>query len=102
VVTARAKGLSERRVVVRHGLRSSLTPLVTMIGMDIGALLGGAIITETVFNLPGIGALVIQSVTSSDFNAILDVTIVAALAVTLCNLIVDVIYAYLDPRVRYT
>jgi len=100
--TARAKGLSERRVVVRHGLRSSLTPLVTMIGMDLGALLGGAIITETVFNLPGIGALVVQSVSNNDFNAILDVTIVAALAVTLMNLLVDIVYAYLDPRVRYT
>jgi peptide/nickel transport system permease protein len=100
--TARAKGLSERRVVLRHGLRSSLTPLVTMIGMDLGSLLGGAIITETVFNLPGIGAYVIQSVTGNDFNAILDVTVVAALAITLMNLLVDVIYAYLDPRVRYT
>jgi len=100
--TARAKGLSERKVVVRHGLRSSLTPLVTMIGMDLGTLLGGAIITETVFNLPGIGAYVIQSVVGNDFNAILDVTVVAALAITLMNLLVDVIYAYLDPRVRYT
>src|SRR6266542_3545628 len=100
--TARAKGLTERRVVLRHGLRSSLTPLVTMIGMDLGALLGGAIITETVFNLPGIGAYVIQSVVGNDFNAILDVTVVAALAITLMNLLVDVIYAYLDPRVRYT
>jgi peptide/nickel transport system permease protein len=100
--TARAKGLAERRVVVRHGLRSSLTPLVTMIGMDLGALLGGAIITETVFNLPGIGQLVVKSVSENDFAAILDVTIVAALAVTLMNLLVDVVYAYLDPRVRYT
>src|SRR5213075_1520719 len=81
--TARAKGLSEKRVVLRHGLRSSLTPLVTMIGMDLGALLGGAIITETVFNLPGIGAYVVQSVGGSDFNAILDITVVAALAITL-------------------
>jgi len=99
--TARAKGLSEKRVVVRHGLRSSLTPLVTMIGMDLGALLGGAIITESVFNLPGIGAYVVQSVKSYDLNAILDVTIVAALAVTVMNLVVDIVYAYLDPRVRY-
>jgi peptide/nickel transport system permease protein len=100
--TARAKGLSERRVVVRHGLRSSLTPLVTMIGMDLGSLLGGAIITESVFNLPGIGQYVVQSVHSYDFSAILDVTVVAALAVTAMNLLVDIVYAYLDPRVRYT
>jgi peptide/nickel transport system permease protein len=100
--TARAKGLTEKRVVVRHGLRSSMTPLVTMIGMDIATLLGGAIITETVFNLPGIGSYVVQSVTSADFNAILSVTIVAAVAVTVMNLLVDVLYAYLDPRVRYT
>ena len=100
--TARAKGLSERRVVLRHGLRSSLTPVVTMIGMDLGTLLGGAIITETVFNLPGVGAYVVKSVFEYDFYAILDVTVVAALAITLMNLLVDVIYAYLDPRVRYT
>ncbi|HXJ62728.1 MAG TPA: ABC transporter permease [Actinomycetota bacterium] len=100
--TARAKGLTEKRVVVRHGLRSSMTPLVTMIGMDLGTLLGGAIITETVFNLPGLGALVVQSVTNYDFNAILDVTVVAAVVVTVMNLLVDVAYAYLDPRVRYT
>jgi len=100
--TARAKGLTEKRVVVRHGLRSSMTPLVTMIGMDVATLLGGAIITETVFNLPGIGAYVVQSVTSADFNAILSVTIVAAVAVAVMNLLVDVFYAYLDPRVRYT
>ena len=89
--TARAKGLSERKVVVRHGLRSSLTPLVTMIGMDLGTLLGGAIITETVFNLPGVGAYVVQSVVALDFPAILDVTIVAAVAIVVLNLFVDVV-----------
>jgi peptide/nickel transport system permease protein len=100
--TARAKGLPERRVVLKHGLRASLTPVVTMFGMDLGTLLGGAIITETVFNLQGLGNYVIQSVRGSDFNAILDVTIVAAFFVTVMNLIVDVIYAFLDPRVRYS
>ena len=100
--TARAKGLPERRVVFKHGLRASLTPVVTMFGMDLGTLLGGAIITETVFNLQGLGNYVIQSVRGSDFNAILDVTIVAAFFVTVMNLIVDIIYAFLDPRVRYS
>src|ERR1043166_7815453 len=72
--TARAKGLPERQVVLKHGLRASLTPVVTMFGMDLGTLLGGAIITETVFNLQGLGHLVVTSVSSRDFNAILDVT----------------------------
>jgi peptide/nickel transport system permease protein len=100
--TARAKGLSERRVVMKHGLRSSLTPVVTMLGLDLGGLIGGALITETVFNLPGIGQYAVQSVFSGDFYAILDVTIIAAFFVTMANLIVDVAYAFLDPRVRYT
>lgn len=100
--TARAKGLSERRVVLRHGLRASLTPLVTLLGLDLGGLMGGAIITESVFNLPGIGQYAVQSVFSGDLYAILDVTIIAAFFITFANLIVDVVYAFLDPRVRYT
>jgi peptide/nickel transport system permease protein len=100
--TARAKGLSETRVVLKHGLRASLTPIVTMFGMDLGLLLGGAIITETVFNLQGLGRLAVQSVFSSDLYAVVDVTIVAAFFVVIANLIVDIVYAYLDPRVRYT
>jgi peptide/nickel transport system permease protein len=100
--TARAKGLSESRVVLKHGLRASLTPIVTMFGMDLGLLLGGAIITETVFNLQGLGRLAVQSVFSSDLYAVVDVTIVAAFFVVIANLIVDIVYAYLDPRVRYT
>jgi peptide/nickel transport system permease protein len=100
--TARAKGLSERRVVFKHGLRSSLTPLVTMFGLDLGGLLGGAFITETVFNLPGIGAYAIKSVFSGDLYAILDVTLIAGFFITFANLVVDVVYAFLDPRVRYS
>ncbi len=102
VRTARAKGLSERRVVLKHGLRASLTPIVTILGLDLGGLLGGALITETVFNLQGIGNYAVQSVFSGDLYAILDVTIIAAFFVTFANLVVDVIYAFLDPRVRYT
>jgi peptide/nickel transport system permease protein len=89
-------------VVLKHGLRASLTPIVTMFGMDLGLLLGGAIITETVFNLQGLGRLAVQSVFSSDLYAVVDVTIVAAFFVVIANLIVDIVYAYLDPRVRYT
>jgi peptide/nickel transport system permease protein len=100
--TARAKGLSERTVVLKHGLRASLTPVVTMFGLDLGGLLGGAFITETVFNLPGIGAYAIKSVGSGDLYAILDITIIAGVFITFMNLRVDVVYAFLDPRVRYT
>jgi len=100
--TARAKGLSERRIVLKHGLRASLTPLVTMFGLDFGALLGGAFITETVFNLPGIGNYAIRSAYSGDLYAILDVTLIAGFFITFANLAVDIIYAFLDPRVRYS
>jgi len=99
--TARAKGLSERSVVMKHGLRASLTPVVTMFGMDLGTLLGCAIITETVFNLQGLGQYAVQSVTSGDLYAILDITVIAAFFITVSNLVVDIVYAYLDPRVRY-
>jgi peptide/nickel transport system permease protein len=100
--TARVKGLSESRVIFKHGLRASLTPLVTMFGLDLGGLIGGAVITETVFNLQGVGQWTVQSVFTGDLPAILAVTIVTALAITLMNLLVDIFYAYLDPRVRYT
>jgi peptide/nickel transport system permease protein len=100
--TARAKGLNERRVVLKHGLRSALTPVVTMFGLDLGGLLGGAIITETVFNLQGIGNYAIRSVAEGDLYAILDITIIAAFFITFANLAVDIVYAFLDPRVRYT
>ena len=98
--TARAKGLPERKVVMKHGLRASLTPVVTMFGMDLALLLGGAIITEKVFDIKGIGAWAVDSVFRSDLPVVVGVTILAALAVTLMNLIVDLVYAYLDPRVR--
>jgi peptide/nickel transport system permease protein len=100
--TARIKGLPEWKVILKHGVRASLTPVVTLIGLDLGALLGGAVITETVFNLQGIGQWAVNSVFQGDLPAVLAVTIIVALAVTLCNLAVDIVYAYLDPRVRYT
>ena len=98
--TARAKGLSEKRVVLKHGMRVGLTPIVTVFGLDLAALLGGAIITETIFNLPGIGQLTVQSVGSQDLSAIAVITLVAASFVVVANLIVDIVYAFLDPRVR--
>jgi peptide/nickel transport system permease protein len=100
--TARAKGLSERKVIFKHGLRSSLTPVVTMFGIDFGLLLGGAVITETVFNLPGLGQYAVRSIGDRDLPAVVAVTVFAAFFVTFFNFLVDLAYAYLDPRVRYT
>ena len=99
--TARAKGLPEKRVVLKHGLRAGLTPIVTVFGLDLAALLGGAIITESIFNLPGIGQLTVQAVGGQDLNTIAVITLVAAVFVVVANLVVDILYAVLDPRVRY-
>jgi peptide/nickel transport system permease protein len=99
--TARAKGLSERRVVFRHGLRSAITPIVTAAGLDIGILLGGAILTESVFNIPGIGRLVFDSIQHSDLPMIQGTVLIGTFFIVMANLIVDILYAFLDPRVRY-
>jgi peptide/nickel transport system permease protein len=98
--TARAKGLSERRVVLRHGLRAGLTPIVTQFGIDLGTLLGGAIITEQVFDLPGLGFQAIRAITSNDLPIIIGVVVIATTAIVIMNLVVDIAYAVLDPRVR--
>jgi peptide/nickel transport system permease protein len=98
--TARAKGLSERRVIFRHGARSALTPIVTILGLDIGILVGGAILTESVFNIPGIGRLTFDAIQRGDLITVQGATLFLALAVCLCNLLVDVLYSVLDPRVR--
>jgi peptide/nickel transport system permease protein len=100
--TARAKGLSEKRVVYKHGLRAALTPVVTMFGLDLAGLLGGAFITETVFNLPGVGQYAVNAILLNDFPSVMGVTIFGAFFIALANLLVDVAYAFLDPRVRYT
>jgi len=99
--TARAKGLSERRVIFKHGLRATLTPIVTMFGLDIALLVGGAVITETVFNIQGLGYLAINSATNQDLPIVAGVVLLAAAAVAIANLIVDILYAFIDPRVRY-
>jgi peptide/nickel transport system permease protein len=98
--TARSKGLSEERVVYRHGLRSALTPVVTQLGIDIGGLLGGVIVTEQVFGLPGLGQLAWQSVTNQDLPVIIGTVLVASLFIVVANILVDLSYAFLDPRVR--
>jgi len=99
--TARAKGLSERRVILRHGVRSAITPVVTVLGLDIGVLLGGAILTESVFNIPGIGRLAYDAILRGDLPIVQGTVLFGAFFIILMNLIVDVVYGFLDPRVRY-
>ena len=99
--TARAKGLSERRVIYRHGLRSAITPVVTAAGLDLGILLGGTILVETVFNIPGVGRLAYDSIQNADLPMIQGTVLIGAFFIIMANLVVDVLYAYLDPRVRY-
>jgi peptide/nickel transport system permease protein len=98
--TARAKGLPRRTVVIKHGLRAALTPIVTIFGLDLGLLLGGAVITESVFGLPGVGQFAVQAINQGDLPKILGVTTLGAFFVVICNLVVDIVYAFVDPRVR--
>ncbi|MER5889791.1 ABC transporter permease [Streptomyces sp. NPDC001941] len=100
--TARAKGLTERVVIGKHGLRAALTPIVTIFGMDFGLLLGGAVITETVFSFPGMGQYAVKSVQENDLPIVMGVTLTAAFFIVFCNLLVDLVYAAIDPRVRYS
>jgi peptide/nickel transport system permease protein len=101
--TARAKGLAERRVILGHGLRSALTPIVTLLGLDVGILLAGnAILTESVFNIPGVGGELVTAIGRSDYEVIQGIVLFGAFFIVTFNLIVDVVYAYLDPRVRYS
>ncbi|MBI4494337.1 MAG: ABC transporter permease [Chloroflexi bacterium] len=98
--TARAKGLGELSVTTRHALRNTLIPIVTVIGLQIGSLLGGAVMTETVFAWPGIGTLVLDSILKRDYPVVLAALIMVAAGFVLINLLIDVLYAYLDPRVK--
>lgn len=102
VRTARAKGLNEANVVRRHALRNALIPVVTVVGLQIGGLLGGAIITESIFVLPGIGRLLVDSIFQRDFPLVQGVVLFASLAFLFANLAVDLLYAVLDPRIRYS
>jgi peptide/nickel transport system permease protein len=100
--TARAKGLRERTVILRHGVRAAITPIVTAAGLDIGVLLGGAIITETVFNIPGIGRMSFDAITNADLPTIQGTVLLGAFFIVIANLFVDIGYAFIDPRVRYS
>jgi peptide/nickel transport system permease protein len=100
--TARAKGLPERQVILKHGVRAAITPIVTLLGLDIGLLLAGnAILTETVFNIPGVGQQIVLSIRRSDLPMIQGIVLFGAFFIVIFNLIVDILYAFLDPRVRY-
>lgn len=98
--TARAKGLRERVVIGRHAMRSTWTPILTLLGLDLGALLGGAVLTESTYNLPGLGRLAVNAITDKDLPVILGVTLIAAIFIVVANLVVDLLYAVIDPRVR--
>ena len=101
VRTARAKGMSNRQVMLRHVLRNSLIPVVTYLGQDIAALMGGAMISETIFNIHGIGWLTYQSILKGEGNLVVSIVTLLMLIFVVCNLIVDLLYAALDPRIRY-
>ncbi|MGP3981060.1 ABC transporter permease [Streptomyces sp. KR80] len=98
--TARAKGLREPVVIGKHAMRSTMTPILTILGLDLGALVGGAILTETTFSLPGLGQAAVRAISERDLPLIIGVTLIAAFAIVIANLIVDLLYAVIDPRVR--
>ena len=102
VRTARAKGLTELAVVAKHAFKNSLVPVVTIVALELGTILGGAVITETIFSWPGVGRLMVDSISERDFPVVQAGVFVIAVVFVAINLIVDVLYAYLDPRIRYT
>jgi peptide/nickel transport system permease protein len=99
--TARAKGLRNIRVLYKHALKNTLIPIVTILGLQVGTLLGGAVITETIFAWPGIGTLAMNAIFTRDFPLIRAIVLVSASVFVVVNILVDLIYLYLDPRVRY-
>ena len=100
--TARAKGLTEGRAIRKHALRNALIPIVTVIGLQLGSLLGGAVLTETVFSWPGIGSYTVNCILKSDFPVVQGVVMLVAITFVIINLVVDVVYAFLDPRIKYS
>ncbi len=101
IVTARAKGLSARLVTLRHALKNGLIPVVTVVGLQLGALFGGAVITESIFSVPGIGRWAVDSIQMRDFPVVQAISLVMAVGVLVSNLVADIAYAYIDPRIRY-
>lgn len=98
--TARAKGLKERVVTIRHALRNSLIPIVTLLGMSVGGLIGGTVLIEQLFVIPGVGSLMMTAILNKDFMVVQNVVLIIALFVMICNLLVDILYGYIDPRIR--
>jgi peptide/nickel transport system permease protein len=98
--TARAKGLAEKSVV-RQGVRSAINPAVTLLALEVGVLLGGAVLVETVFNIPGVGVLSYKAIQTADFSVIQGTVLLASMFIIVANIVADIAYAYLDPRVRY-
>jgi ABC-type dipeptide/oligopeptide/nickel transport system permease component len=101
ITTARAKGLRETVVILRHGLKNALIPVVTIIGLQLGHLLGGTVVIETVFARPGIGRLIVTGILEKDIPLVQGIILIGAMSYVLINLLVDVMYAILDPRIRY-
>jgi peptide/nickel transport system permease protein len=101
MTTARAKGLGQKVVVLRHALKNALIPVVTVLGLQMGLLFGGAVITESIFSIPGIGRWAVDSITTRDFPVVQAVSLVLAIGVLLANLLADIAYAYIDPRIHY-
>ena len=100
--TSKAKGLKRTRVIIVHGLRNAMIPIVTILGMNIPLLIGGSVVTETVFSWPGIGTLMTTSINARDYPLIMGVTVIVATAVLIGNILIDLIYCLVDPRVKYS
>src|SRR5215212_10475807 len=101
VITARSKGLGERAVVIRHALKNAAIPVITIMGQQVGTLIGGAVVTETIFAIPGMGRLIVESISFRDFPVVQAAVLMLALSVLLANLVTDITYGYLDPRIRH-
>jgi len=101
VRTAWSKGLSERLVIIRHSLKNSLIPVITLMGIGVGIIFGGSVLVETVFAIPGIGRLLVSSIFAQDYVVVQAITFVIAIVVLLVNLVVDISYGWFDPRIRY-
>jgi len=101
MTTARAKGLGQKAVVLRHALKNALIPVVTVLGLQIGLLFGGSVITESIFSIPGLGRWAVDSITTRDFPVVQAVSLVLAVGVLLANLLADIAYAFIDPRIHY-
>lgn len=101
ITTARSKGLAERVIIMKHALSNALIPIVTILGLRFGVLLGGAVLTETVFSWPGVGRLMVDSILSRDYPMVQGAVLLLALCFVLINLLVDILYAFLDPRIQF-